>query len=398
VSPSRPRVLLAPDKFKGSASAGAVADALADGLERSAPHAIVTRRPIADGGDGTVAVLLEAGYQPLTVTAADVLGLARETTVATKARRAVVELASTCGIAQLGLRREPLRSTSLGLGLAVRAVIAAGYCDIVVGLGGSASTDGGLGLLTALGARGFDVDGAPVTPDGAGLLRLVDLDVSGLRFPRSVHLRLACDVDAPLHGPRGAAEVFAPQKGVSRDLVVELDAALFRLGRILEHRCGTDPSQLPGAGAAGGVAGAAAAALGAVIIPGAEFVLAATDFDAALNDADLVITGEGSWDRQSAMGKGPGVVLQRAREAAVPVVVVAGQIEPGSLEEVDAAMTVSLIDAAGSADRAISDVLPLLRRAGCTVGRALPRLIASSHPARHQRGSRLAIGTVYPVG
>ncbi|HEY5514728.1 MAG TPA: glycerate kinase [Pengzhenrongella sp.] len=367
-------MLLAPDKFKGSASAGAVADALADGLERATPRVVVTRRPIADGGDGTVAVLLEAGYRPVIVTAADVLGSARETTVATKGQRAVVELASTCGMAQLGLRREPLRSTSLGLGLAVQAVIAAGYRDIVVGLGGSASTDGGLGMLTALGARGIDVDGAEVTPDGAGLLRLVDLDVSRLCIPHPVSLRMACDVDASLHGPRGAAEVFAPQKGASRDLVAELDAALFRLGRILEHRCGIDPSRLPGAGAA-------AAALGAVIIRGAEFVLAATDFDAALDDADLVITGEGSWDRQSAMGKGPGVVVRRAREAAVPVVVVAGQIEPGSLDEVGSAMAVSLVDAAGSADRAISDVLPLLRRAGCTVGRALPGLMAGSRPA-----------------
>ncbi|CAN5437703.1 glycerate kinase [soil metagenome] len=374
-------MLLAPDKFKGSASAGAVADALADGLERAAPHVVVTRRPIADGGDGTVAVLLEAGYRPVTVTAADVLGSARETTVATAGRRAVVELASTCGMVQLGLRREPLRSTSLGLGLAVQAVMTAGYRDIVVGLGGSASTDGGLGMLTALGARGIDVDGVEVTPDGAGLLRLVDLDVSRLRIPASVSLRMACDVDATLHGPQGAAEVFAPQKGASRELLAELDAALFRLGRILEHRCGVDPSWLPGAGAAGGVAGAAAAALGARIIRGAEFVLAATEFDKALDDADLVVTGEGSWDRQSAMGKGPGVVVQRAREAAVPVVVVAGQIEAGSLDDVGSAMAVSLIDAAGSTDRAISDVLALLRRAGSTVGRALPGLIAGGRPA-----------------
>ena len=381
MSPSRPRVLLAPDKFKGSASAGAVADALADGLERTAPHVVITRRPIADGGDGTVAVLLEAGYRPVTVTAADVLGAVRETTVATAGPCAVVELASTCGMVQLGLRREPLRSTSLGLGLAVQAVIAAGYRDIVVGLGGSASTDGGLGMLTALGARGIDVDGADVTPDGAGLLRLVDLDVSRLRIPASVTLRMACDVDSPLHGPQGAAEVFGPQKGAPRALVAELDAALFRLGRILEHRCGIDPSRLPGAGAAGGIAGAAAAALGAGIIQGAEFVLAATDFDTALDDADLVVTGEGSWDWQSAMGKGPGVVVQRAREAAVPVVVVAGQIEPSSLDSVGSAMAVSLVDAAGSVDQAISDVLPLLRRAGSTVGRALPGLIAGSRPA-----------------
>lgn len=381
MSPSRPRVLLAPDKFKGSASAGAVTDALADGLERAAPHVVITRRPIADGGDGTVAVLLEAGYRPVTVTAADVLGSASATTVATAGRRAVVELASTCGMVQLGLRREPLRSTSLGLGLAVQAVIAAGYRDIVVGLGGSASTDGGLGMLTALGARGIDVDGAEVTPDGVGLLRLVDLDVSRLRIPASVSLRMACDVDATLHGPQGAAEVFAPQKGASRELLAELDAALFRLGRILEHRCGIDPSWLPGAGAAGGVAGAAAAALGATIIRGAEFVLTATEFDTALDGADLVVTGEGSWDRQSAMGKGPGVVVQRAREAAVPVVVVAGQIEAGSLDDVGSAMAVSLVDAAGSTDRAISDVLGLLRRAGSTVGRALPGLIAASRPA-----------------
>jgi glycerate kinase len=379
VSPSPPRVLLAPDKFKASATATAVADALAEGLRQSGADVVVVRRPIADGGDGTVDVLLATGYEPRAVAAADVLGVPGETVVATRGRSAVIELASTCGLAQLGPRREPLRATSLGVGLALREVLAAGFRDIVVGLGGSASTDGGLGMLMALGARGLDVDGATVSPDGAGLLRLVDLDVSGLRIPSTTRIRMACDVDAPLHGPRGAAEVFGPQKGASAHLVGELDAALFRLGRILEHRCGLDPGRLPGAGAAGGIAGTAVAALGAEIVPGADFVLAATGFDLALDDADLVVTGEGSWDTQSAMGKGPGVVVRRARAAAVPVVVVAGQIEPGSLDGVGAAMAVSLVDAAGSIDQAIAGVLPLLRDAGRAIGDALPELVAHQH-------------------
>ncbi|WP_024286554.1 glycerate kinase [Cellulomonas sp. KRMCY2] len=373
MSSSAPCVLLAPDKFKASASAAAVVAALADGVRHSAPGSVVIGRPIADGGDGTVDVLLHGGYRPMGVPAADVLGRPRVTVVATRGGLAVIELASTCGLAQLGSRREPLRATSLGLGVALREVLAAGFRDVVLGLGGSASTDGGLGLLTAMGARGLDVRGRVVPPDGAGLLRLTDLDVSGIDLPVGVRIRLACDVVSPMHGPAGAATVFGPQKGASPTEVASLDAALVRLAGVLRERCGADPAQTPGAGAAGAVAGAAIAALGAEVVDGAVFVLTATGFDEALATADLVVTGEGSWDAQSLLGKGPGEVVRRARQAGVPAVVVAGQIDAGSLDGTGVVMGVSLAEVAGSVDRAIVDVLPLLRGAGVAVGELLLR-------------------------
>ena len=370
--PAAPCVLLAPDKFKASATARAVVEALAEGVRQGAPGAVVIGRPIADGGDGTVDVLLAGGYQPLVVPAADVVGRPRDTVVATRDGLAVIELAATCGLAQLGSRREPLRATSLGLGVALRQTLAAGFRDVVLGLGGSGSTDGGLGLLTALGARGLDARGRVVSPDGAGLLRLSDLDVSGINLPPGVRIRLACDVVSPMHGPAGAATVFGPQKGASPAEVALLDAALERLAGMLEERCGTDPAQTPGAGAAGAVAGAAIAALGAEVVDGAVFVLTATGFDEALARADLVVTGEGSWDAQSLLGKGPGEVVRRAREAGVPTVVVAGQIDAGSLDGTGAVVGWSLAEVAGSVDRAIVDVLPLLREAGVAVGQMLP--------------------------
>lgn len=377
-----PCVLLAPDKFKASATARAVVEALTEGVRQGAPGAVVIGRPIADGGDGTVDVLLTSGYQPLVVPAADVVGRPRDTVVATRDGLAVIELASTCGLAQLGSRREPLLATTLGLGIALRATLDAGFRDVVLALGGSASTDGGLGLLTALGARGRDAHGREVPPDGRGLLRLSDLDVSGLHLPTDLRLRLACDVVSPMHGPRGAAVVFGPQKGAAPEVVALLDAALVRLAGLLAERCGTDPSQGPGAGAAGAVAGAAIAALGAEVVDGAVLVLAATGFDEALAQADLVVTGEGAWDAQSRLGKGPGEVLRRALAAGVPAVVVAGQIESGSLAGSGALRGWSLVDVAGSVDRAIVDVLPLLRATGVAIGEMLLRSVASAGPRR----------------
>lgn len=376
--PAAPCVLLAPDKFKASATARAVVEALTEGVRQGAPGVVVIGRPIADGGDGTVDVLLASGYQPLVVPAADVVGRPRDTVVATRGGLAVIELASTCGLAQLGSRPEPLLATTLGLGLALRATLDAGFRDVVLALGGSASTDGGLGLLTALGARGFDAHGREVPPDGGGLLRLADLDVSGLDLPTDLRLRLACDVVSPMHGPRGAAVVFGPQKGAAPEVVTLLDAALVRLAGLLAERCGTDPSWVPGAGAAGAVAGAAIAALGAEVVDGAVLVLAATGFDEALARADLVVTGEGGWDAQSRLGKGPGEVLRRALAAGVPAVVVAGQIEDGSLAGSGALRGWSLVDAAGSVDRAIVDVLPLLRATGVAIGEMV---LSSASPA-----------------
>lgn len=372
------RVLVAPDKFKASATAEVVADAVARGIRRAAPRASVTTCPVADGGDGTVDVLLAAGGRPVGLPALDALGRPVDGVAVHTAGVLVLELARLCGLARLG-EVQPLRSGSAGLGVALRAALERGHRDVVLALGGSASTDGGLGLLLALGATAVDAAGRPVSPDGAGLLRVAHLDLTGLRMPPGTRLRLACDVDAPLHGPRGAAAVFAPQKGAGPAEVAALDAALVRWGRRLVRASGRDVAATPGAGAAGGI-GAAGLVLGAEIVGGASLVLDAVGFDRSLADADLVVTGEGSWDAQSRGGKAPGLVAERAGRVGVPVALVAGRVAPGSADEF--VRVHSLVDAAGSVSDAMSGAVGLLEQAGAQVGLDLPDLVGSSAGGR----------------
>lgn len=374
MSSDGPRVLVAPDKFKASATARAVADALAEGIEASRRDADVVRLPVADGGDGTVDALLAAGFEAIVVRGLDAYG---EPVTAVAARRGplvVIELASLCGLARAsadGRRADPLAASSAGLGVAMRALLRAGARDVVLALGGSASTDGGLGLLLALGARGFDADGRPVTADGRGLLRVSRLDISAMRLPAGLRVRVACDVESPLHGRTGAAHAFGAQKGAGPELRATLDSALQRWGGVLAQTFGHDPSERPGAGAAGGVGAAALAGLAAERVAGADLVLAETGFDRHLGEADLVVTGEGSWDAQSAWGKGPGVVVARARDARVPVALVAGRVDPASIAGYDFASVHSLVDLAGAEDVAMARTVPLLRSVGRLLGRQL---------------------------
>lgn len=366
-------VLIAPDKFKGSATARTVAEALTHGIRCSAPRATVDTRPIADGGDGTVAVLLSSGHQALTVPSADALGKPTTAIVATSGHTAVIEMASACGLTVASLA-DPLQASSLGLGVALRHVIDLGFQDIIIGLGGSASTDGGLGLIMALGAKGFAADGLHVTPDAHGLLALHSLDTTDLSVSADLCLRVACDVSSPLHGPRGAAMQFGPQKGASNVEVLELDAALVRLGTVLKDTFGTDPSGVPGAGAAGGTAAMAVAALGGVIVDGADFVLDVLHMNHALGECDIVITGEGSWDSQSAMGKGPGRLAELAHAAGIPVIVVAGQVASNARDSQGVVEYWSLADHARSTAVAQRDVEPLLIAAGEDIGLRLSSL------------------------
>jgi glycerate kinase len=372
------RVVVAPDKFKGSATALAVADALAAGIRDGAPGAEVVCRPVADGGDGTVDVLLAAGDTALTVPALDALGRPVQTAAAVRGRRAVVELARFAGLSGTA-RRAPLLASSAGLGVAVAALLERGFRDIVLGLGGSASTDGGLGLLLALGATATDSTGAPVTPDGVGLLKVASLDLAGIRVPRGTRLRVACDVDAPLAGQRGAARVFGPQKGATPEEVELLDAALARWGRLLARAGGREVASVAGAGAAGGI-GAAGLALGGEIVRGAATVLDETGFDDVLPGAALVVTGEGSWDAQSLGGKAPAEVLARSRAAGVPAVLVAGRIEEGA--KLPFAWAVSLSVLAGSEAVALAGTQGLLVTVGVEIGRRLPGW--APPPVRHR--------------
>lgn len=322
---SSARVVLAPDKFKGTLTAADVADALGDGLLGACDDLTLTVLPIADGGDGTLAAAVAHGYRPVQITAADALGDPATAVIGIDGGHAIVELASICGQQRLpGQRPSPEHATTLGLGLAVRAALDHGCTRITIGLGGSASTDGGAGLLSGLGARLVDAAGNDVPPVPHALPRVATVDLSGLD-PRlaDVRLEVAVDVDAPLLGPGGAAAVFAPQKGACETTVQRLEEAMTHWAAVLSD-VGTRPDPTcPGSGAAGGTA-FGAQAIGARVVDGAEAMLDLVGFENAAAGAALVITGEGRLDRQTLMGKAPAVVARRARGLGIPVVAVVG--------------------------------------------------------------------------
>ncbi len=318
------RVLVAADKFKGSLTAVQVAERVTAGLRRVVPEVQVETLPVADGGDGTVAAAVAAGFERRE---ARVTGPRGETVTAAYALRdttAVVEMAEASGLQHLPAGVfAPLTATTYGSGELLAAALDAGARTIVFGVGGSATTDGGAGMLAALGARFLDADGKPVGPGGAGLAKLAEADLSGLD-PRlaEVDLILASDVDNPLTGPKGAPEVYGRQKGATEDDIATLDAALAHYASIL----GPDHAKLPGAGAAGGIGYGALVALGARFRPGIEVMLDVLGFAPALARATLVITGEGSLDEQTLHGKAPAGVAAAARAAGLEVVAVCGRL------------------------------------------------------------------------
>jgi glycerate kinase len=320
-------VLLAPDKFKGSLTAAEVARHLGAGLLRFRPDLELRSAPVADGGDGTLEAVRACGYSLLPVVVSGPTGEPINASFAVRADTAVVELAEASGLRRLpNSRLHPLTATSRGTGDLLRAALDAKCDQIVVGLGGSACTDGGAGMLQALGVRLLDRRGHEVGAGGAALRAVRDLDLDDLD-PRLADARivLASDVDNPLLGPTGAAAVYAPQKGATPAQVEELDDALRRWSEVVAVAMAQDRSATPGAGAAGGVGFAALAVLGAQLRPGIELILELIEFDARLPGADLVITGEGSLDRQSLHGKAPVGVAAEAARHAVPTIAVAGR-------------------------------------------------------------------------
>ncbi|MGR6964010.1 glycerate kinase [Geodermatophilus sp. URMC 61] len=321
------RVVVAPDKFKGSLSAPEVAAHLAAGLTRAAPRTEVVQVPVADGGDGTLDAAVSAGYRRVPVSAQGPTGEPVATAYAERNGTAVVEMADVSGLRRLpGGRPAARTASSHGTGEVIGAALDAGCRRIVLGIGGSASTDGGAGLVQALGARLRDAGGREVGRGGAALAAVDVLDLSGLHpVLREAEVVVASDVDNPLLGPRGAAAVYGPQKGASPDDVTELDGALARWAEAVRAATGVDVADRPGAGAAGGVGFAAMAVLGATVRPGIDLVLDLVDFRAALPGAGLVITGEGSLDEQTLHGKAPAGVAAAARGVDVPVVAVAGR-------------------------------------------------------------------------
>lgn len=344
------RIVLAPAAFKGTLSARDAAAAMALGARDAVPDAEVVEAPMADGGDGTLEVLLAHGYDPVAIVAVDALGNPNTARIGLRGDSAFIELAEVCGIAQLA-ELDPIHASSRGLGLAMLAALDAGASHLTVAIGGSASTDGGLGMLMALGLSATDVSGRPVSPDLRGLGQVAALDVSALDS-RIESLTLLTDVESPLLGSSGAAFAFGPQKGLAPDQCAWADDLLARWADLADPAGAWVPAA--GAGAAGGVGFAALALLGAQRQSGAEAVASLLDLDELVAGADLVITGEGSVDASTQAGKAPMRVIEAARRAGVPVEVISGRRAPG---------VVSLEELAGSAEQAMAEPRHWLRAA-----------------------------------
>ena len=367
------RVVLAADKFKGSLTAAEVGEALAAGMLDVLPGLETIMLPVADGGDGTVAAALSAGFDKIIVDAVGPTGERMQAPYALDGDRAVVELAAVVGLSMLtGGRLDPLGSSTYGLGLVIADAIRRGATTIVLGLGGSASTDGGAGMVQALGARLLDARGYDLPPGGDHLVHLEHIDLAPLRAALgAVAITVATDVDDPLLGSRGAAAVFGPQKGASPQQVAALEQGLRHWSQLVSDATGRDDAERTGAGAAGGTGFAALALLDAEIKPGIELILDLIDFDRRIAGADLVVTGEGSLDDQSLAGKAPVGVARAAARAEIPVIAVAGrlQLSPSRLREAGISAAYPLTDLEPDLDRCIANAGALLRRVGAQIAR-----------------------------
>ncbi|MFJ3646163.1 glycerate kinase [Streptomyces murinus] len=371
------RVLIAADKFKGSLTAVQVAERVTAGLRRVLPDLAVEALPVADGGDGTVAAAVAAGFERREVRVAGPLGEPVTAAFALREGAAVVEMAEASGLHRLPAGVfAPLTASTYGSGELLRAALDAGARTIVFGVGGSATTDGGAGMLAALGARFLGEDGAPVPPGGGGLAGLARADLSALD-PRlsSVSLVLASDVDNPLTGPEGAPAVYGPQKGASPEDVRALDAALGHYVAVLEDSVGAravEYAAAPGAGAAGGI-GYGALLLGARFRPGIEIMLDVLGFAPALSRASLVITGEGSLDEQTLHGKAPAGVAAAARAAGKDVVAVCGRLalEDRALRSAGISRAYPLTSVEPDVSRCIADAGPILERVASRIAEDL---------------------------
>ena len=328
-------VLVAPDSFKGSLTALRVAEAIERGVRQVFPDARVVKVPIADGGEGTVdALVVATGGRVLESEVTGPLGepVRARWGVLGGGGAAVIEMAAASGLPLVPRdRRDPRYTTTRGTGDLVRAALDAGLERLVVGIGGSATNDGGTGMARALGVRFLDAEGRDLPEGGAALARLSRIDLSGLDpRVRALDLVVACDVDNPLTGPRGASAVYGPQKGATPAIVAELDAALARYAEVARAATGRDAATLPGAGAAGGLGAGLLFFTPARLRPGVEIVLETTRFDDLVKGADLVVTGEGRTDFQTAMGKAPVGVAAAAKRHGVPVVCLAGGLGEGA--------------------------------------------------------------------
>jgi glycerate 2-kinase len=371
-----PRVIVAPDKFKGSCTAREAADAIVLGLRDAwgdaARYEVI---PLADGGDGTVAAFLDGGATPQAVRVVDALGAPVYATYARSGPAAILEMAAASGLTLLGTNLAPRRATTFGTGLLIADALAHGATRIVLGIGGSATTDGGAGALAALGVRFLDASGAVLEPAPAALAALATIDASGLD-PRlaQIALEVACDVDNPLLGPAGAAAVYGPQKGATPADLAFLEAGLQRLADVAAAATGRDLRAMPGAGAAGGLGWGLATFAGARLAPGFEIVSKLQGLDATLRGAALCVTGEGRIDRQSLAGKVVAGVAGLAAPAGVRVIAIGGSVDPLVVPDLLArgVTCVALIDDPAERERAMREAPAFIRAAASRWARTAP--------------------------
>ncbi len=372
------KILVAPNAFKGALSAPEAAACIAHGLAGSGLDCTLDLMPIADGGDDTLDVLVAQGGETHSLTVEGPLGRPVEAAwgLLADGQTAIVEMARASGLKLLAeAERDPLRASTYGSGQLIAAAVAAGARRIIVGVGGSATVDGGAGCLQALGVRLLDAAGDETGRGGGALADVRRIDVSRLLEPLrdgSVRVQVACDVDNPTLGPRGAAAIFGPQKGATPEMVEQLEANLRHFFTLVAGQVGVDVRDLPGGGAAGAFSAGLKAFLGAELRSGIDLVLEALHFEERLAGVDLVITGEGRMDSQTLGGKGPFGLAQAARRHGIPTVALVGSIGDGEDALLDAfAAVVPIAPGPIALAEALADGADLLERAARRVGRLL---------------------------
>lgn len=373
------KIVIAPDSYKESLSALQVAGCIERGFQKVFPEAEYIKVPVADGGEGTVDTMVEATRgAKKDCCAVDAAGEAKQAFwgISGDGKTAFVEIAAACGLAQLPPeKRNPLLTTTYGVGELILSALDCGVRHFIIGLGGSATNDGGAGMLQALGASLTDASGKEIARGGAALADLAAIDLSGLDGRlKTCCFDVACDVSNPLIGEHGASNVFGSQKGATPEMVAKLDLALANYAAVLKRDLGADVEQLPGAGAAGGLGAAFAGVLGGTLQSGIGIITQLLNLEQTMQDADLVVTGEGRIDGQSINGKVPVGVALLAKKRNIPVVVIAGCLGSGAEAVydfgIDAVFSVlnkcctlseAVADAAGNVERTARDVAAVLK-------------------------------------
>ncbi|WP_281756761.1 glycerate kinase family protein [Succinatimonas hippei] len=329
------------DSFKGTVSSLEICEIAKQSIPRFFPECEVIALPVADGGEGTVECFVKGiNAEPVTVSATGPLGAPLDAVYARHGNQAIVEMASVAGLPLLNNRLDPMNATTFGVGQLIRHAIENGCTEILLGLGGSCTNDGGCGCAAALGVKFYDEDNNSFIPTGGTLSKICKIDCKDAKeLLKGVQITVMCDVENPLYGPTGAAYVFGPQKGADEKMVREIDSGLRRMSEVVETELGKAVAQIPGAGAAGGMGAGCIAFLNAKLKSGIDAVLDMVEFDHRIEGADLVITGEGRIDSQSVHGKVISGIVKRTRVKNIPLMAIVGSIHPSAAEAYDLGVT-----------------------------------------------------------